>query len=262
VFAVTDIFSRDTVFPELVHQRARENVVEEQTHVRGNRALRRLLPSRAPKNGEDFDGSEQRPAAVSELGRGCRCDPLRLRPMEWHDPDRVLQRSGGFLGMGLGGHAGLLARAAEFAIGGLRVPTGWNSHGSGRLGKCKWDFAQVAGAAGIYSGSECGIVPTRTRGDSMGGPIKVEIFGQVYSIQGELDAKYVQKLAKYLDEKMQAIADATKTVDTQKVAVLTALAIADELHSVQRERNDREELLSEQAERCLTLVERALKQTA
>ena len=92
------------------------------------------------------------------------------------------------------------------------------------------------------------------RGESMSGPIKVEIFGQMYSIQGELDAKYV-------DEKMQAIADATKTVDTQKVAVLTALAIADELHSMQRERNDREELLSEQAERCLTLVERALKQT-
>ncbi|PYT49213.1 MAG: hypothetical protein DMG44_11570 [Acidobacteria bacterium] len=115
---------------------------------------------------------------------------------------------------------------------------------------------------GIYSGSECGIVPIRTRGDSMSGPIKVEIFGQVYSIQGELDAKYVQRLAKYVDEKMQAIADATKTVDTQKVAVLTALAIADELHSMQRERNDREELLSEQAERCLTLVERALKQTA
>ena len=96
----------------------------------------------------------------------------------------------------------------------------------------------------------------------MAGPTKVEIFGQMYSIQGELDAKYVQRIAKYVDEKMQAIADATKTVDTQKVAVLTALAIADELHRMQRERNDREELLSEQAERCLTLVERALKQTA
>ncbi len=96
----------------------------------------------------------------------------------------------------------------------------------------------------------------------MAWPTKVEIFGQMYSIQGELDAKYVQRLAKYVDEKMQAIADATKTVDTQKVAVLTALAIADELHRMQRERNDREELLSEQAERCLTLVERALKQTA
>ena len=96
----------------------------------------------------------------------------------------------------------------------------------------------------------------------MGGPTKVEIFGQIYSIQGELDSKYVQRLAKYVDEKMHAIADVTKTVDTQKVAVLAALAIADELHSMQRDRGDREELLSEQAERCLTLVERALKQTA
>jgi cell division protein ZapA (FtsZ GTPase activity inhibitor) len=51
-------------------------------------------------------------------------------------------------------------------------------------------------------------------------------------------------------------------VDTQKAAVLAALAIADELHSSLRERGEQEELLREQAERCLTLVERALKQTA
>jgi len=96
----------------------------------------------------------------------------------------------------------------------------------------------------------------------MSGPVKVQIFGQTYAIQGDLDARYVQDLAKYVDQKMQAIADATATVDTQKIAVLAALAIADELHSAQRERTDREELLREQAERCLTLVERALKQTA
>jgi cell division protein ZapA len=96
----------------------------------------------------------------------------------------------------------------------------------------------------------------------MSGPVKVEIFGQTYSIQGDLDQAYVQKLAKYVDEKMNAIADVTRTVDTQKIAVLAALAIADELHGMQRDRSDREELLREQAERCLTLVERALKQTA
>jgi cell division protein ZapA len=96
----------------------------------------------------------------------------------------------------------------------------------------------------------------------MSAPVKVEIFGQTYSIQGDLDQAYVQKLAKYVDEKMNAIADVTRTVDTQKVAVLAALAIADELHGMQRDRSDREELLREQAERCLTLVERALKQTA
>jgi cell division protein ZapA len=97
---------------------------------------------------------------------------------------------------------------------------------------------------------------------AMSAPVKVQIFGQTYAIRGELDEAYVQKLAAYVDEKMRAIADATATVDTQKLAVLAALAIADEFHGVQTERSDREELLREQAERCLTLVERALKRTA
>ncbi len=92
--------------------------------------------------------------------------------------------------------------------------------------------------------------------------VKVQILGQTYAIRGDLDERYVQKLAKYVDEKMRAISDATAIVDTQKVAVLAALAIADELHSIQRDRGEHEELLREQAERCLTLVERALKQTA
>jgi len=96
----------------------------------------------------------------------------------------------------------------------------------------------------------------------MPSPTRVQIYGQTYSIAGDLDPAYVQKLAAYVDEKMRAISDATSTVDTQKAAVLAALAIADELHSDLRERGEQEELLREQAERCLTLVERALKQTA
>jgi cell division protein ZapA len=92
--------------------------------------------------------------------------------------------------------------------------------------------------------------------------VKVQIFGQTYTIRGELDERYVQRLAAYVDGKMSAIADATATVDTQKVAVLAALAIADELHTVHQDRTDEEDLLREQAERCLTLVERALKQSA
>ena len=96
----------------------------------------------------------------------------------------------------------------------------------------------------------------------MSSPVKVQIFGQTYTIHGDLDHAYVQKLASYVDQKMSAIADATSTVDTVKVAVLAALAIADELHTTQRDRGETDELLREQAERCLTLVERALKHTA
>ncbi len=91
--------------------------------------------------------------------------------------------------------------------------------------------------------------------------VKVQIYGQSYTITTELDEAYVQQLAAYVDEKMQAITGMTSTVDTQKAAVLAALSIADELHSSRKEKGAREELLKEQAERCLTLVERALKQT-
>ena len=97
---------------------------------------------------------------------------------------------------------------------------------------------------------------------AMSVPVKVQIFGQIYSIRGELEEKYVQRLAKFVDEKMHAIAESTGIVDTQKLSVLAALAIADELHSLRTEVTDEEQLLREQAERCLTLVERALKQTA
>lgn len=91
--------------------------------------------------------------------------------------------------------------------------------------------------------------------------VKVDIFGQTYPIQGELEEAYIRKIAAYVDEKMRLISDVARTVDTQKVAVLAALAIADELYRLREERGEREEILKEQAERCLTLVERALRKT-
>jgi cell division protein ZapA len=90
---------------------------------------------------------------------------------------------------------------------------------------------------------------------------KVQIYNQTYSLQGDLDQAYLQELAGLVDAKMHSIANMTSTVDTQKVAVLTALALADELKSLRKEKSDREELLKEQTERCLMLVERALKQS-
>jgi cell division protein ZapA len=88
--------------------------------------------------------------------------------------------------------------------------------------------------------------------------IKVQIFGQTFSIQGELDESYVQKLAAYVNQKMNAISEMAPTVDGQRLAVMAALAIADELHSLKERNGEQEEILKEQAERCLNLVERAL----
>jgi cell division protein ZapA len=96
----------------------------------------------------------------------------------------------------------------------------------------------------------------------MSNQVKVEIYGQSYTLGGDLDDTYVQKLARYVDEKMIAVSAATHTVDSVRVAVLAAMAIADELHTLQHEKGHRDEALRERAEQCLTILERALKQTA
>jgi cell division protein ZapA len=92
--------------------------------------------------------------------------------------------------------------------------------------------------------------------------VKVEIYGQTYNLGGDLDEAYVQKLARYVDEKMRAVSEATQTVDSVRVAVLAAMAIADELHSQEKQTVHRDDALRERAQQCLTILERALKQTA
>jgi cell division protein ZapA len=96
----------------------------------------------------------------------------------------------------------------------------------------------------------------------MSNRVKVEIYGQTYTLGGDLDEGYVQKLARYVDEKMIAVGEATQTVDSVRVAVLAAMAIADELHSRQQDNGHRDDALRERAQQCLTILERALKQTA
>jgi cell division protein ZapA len=96
----------------------------------------------------------------------------------------------------------------------------------------------------------------------MSNRVKVEIYGQSYTMAGDLEEGYVQELARYVDEKMKAVAAATQTVDSVRVAVLAAMAIADELHTLELEKGTRDETLRERAKQCLTILERALKQTA
>lgn len=96
----------------------------------------------------------------------------------------------------------------------------------------------------------------------MSNRVKVEIYGQSYALSGDLDENYVQKLARYVDEKMNAVAEATHTVDSVRVAVLAAMAIADELHTRQHETGHRDDALRERAQQCLSILERALNQTA
>ena len=91
--------------------------------------------------------------------------------------------------------------------------------------------------------------------------MKVEIYGQSYSVVGDLEPDYAEELARYVDGTMREIARATGIVDSVKVAVLSALAIADELHTLRNTRMEGTDDLRERAERCISLIEKALEQS-
>jgi cell division protein ZapA len=88
--------------------------------------------------------------------------------------------------------------------------------------------------------------------------IPIRIYDQSYQIAGELDEAYVHRLAQYVDEKMRAVAKATGTVDSVRVAVLAALNIADELHALREQETETRAKLRDRVARCVRLVEQAL----
>jgi cell division protein ZapA len=69
--------------------------------------------------------------------------------------------------------------------------------------------------------------------DTQNASVRVEIFDQGYNLRGS-DPEYILKLAEYVDSKMRAVAEATNTIDTVRLAVLAALNIADEYHLLRR----------------------------
>jgi len=89
--------------------------------------------------------------------------------------------------------------------------------------------------------------------------VKIEIYDQVYNVNGDQDEKYLQELAAYVDGKMRSIAEATHMVDSLKVAVLAALNIADEMFTVRQKQEEIEGPLRKRVEKCVAMVEKALE---
>jgi cell division protein ZapA len=71
--------------------------------------------------------------------------------------------------------------------------------------------------------------------DAQNASVRVEIFDQAYNLRGS-DPDYILKLAEYVDSKMRAVAEATNTIDTVRLAVLAALNIADEYNMLKKSR--------------------------
>jgi cell division protein ZapA len=81
---------------------------------------------------------------------------------------------------------------------------------------------------------------------------QVEVYGQTYAVRGELEPDYLRTLAAAVDAKMRALARQTDTLDTRRLAVLTALNLADELAQLKSEPGQHQAAL---ARECATRLE-------
>ncbi len=87
----------------------------------------------------------------------------------------------------------------------------------------------------------------------------VEVFGQSLGLRGGDDSR-LQELAHFVDRRMREVADRTSSVDTVKIAILTALNIADELYREREADPDvRQQDLERQAQSLLQKLEEVLK---
>jgi len=88
----------------------------------------------------------------------------------------------------------------------------------------------------------------------------VEIYGQRLGLRADGDAARLEELARFVDSRMHEVADRSSSVDTVKIAVLTALNIADELfHERETDQDARQERLEEQAQRLVSKLEEAMR---
>ena len=93
--------------------------------------------------------------------------------------------------------------------------------------------------------------------------VEVEIFGQSFRVAaGEATPAYIQKLASYVDERLRAIAETTKTMPLNRMAILAALNIADDLFKLQDHYEESSHLFNTKADSLIALVQRQFGDSA
>ena len=65
--------------------------------------------------------------------------------------------------------------------------------------------------------------------------MQIKILNQTFNIQGVEDEEYLRKLATYVEERMGQLQRATNTIDSNRLALLAALHIADDYFQLQNQ---------------------------
>ena len=89
-------------------------------------------------------------------------------------------------------------------------------------------------------------------------PVRVTIFNQSYSLVAAGEAGSIEQVAASVDQLMHSIADRAGSSDATRVAVLACLHLADQLRSLERERENIQEQISEKVRNLSLLLDEAI----
>lgn len=88
--------------------------------------------------------------------------------------------------------------------------------------------------------------------------ISVKIFGREYKIKGHADKSYIEEMARYVDEKMKELAGSTSMPSQDRLAILAALNIADELFQERSKATETFSSVERKASDLITLLDQSL----
>jgi len=88
--------------------------------------------------------------------------------------------------------------------------------------------------------------------------VTVTIYGQDYTLKGDADTAYVERVAALVDQKMREISQRSDLASTSKVAILAAVNLADDLLREQQKHQEALNLLEERTNQISAFLEREM----
>lgn len=88
--------------------------------------------------------------------------------------------------------------------------------------------------------------------------VTVTIYGQDYTLKGDADSTYVERVAALVDQKMREISQRSELASTSKVAILAAVNLADDLLREQQKHQEALVLLEERTSQITSFLDREM----
>jgi cell division protein ZapA len=87
----------------------------------------------------------------------------------------------------------------------------------------------------------------------------VEIFGREYKIRGVADEQYILKVAGYVDKKMREVSTGSSLPSHDRLAILAALNIADELFQERKQSSEVHSNIEQKAHKLIGILDQNLQ---